>query len=781
MTADTVAAAPEAGARGSRLLALGYAAVALLGAMLMFVIQPLIAKALLPGYGGSFMVWAVVSAFFQGTLVAGYLLAHLLFGTYVSRARGLTYIVFLIGAAAVPAPDLSALATGPTAGSFVGSIMGSLARQIGFPCLVLMAGSVTLQRWWQAHPIAFGKMPWFVFAASNFGSLAGLLAFPTMLEPTYDGQHLAELWHRGLVLWAILLAGCLPWRPLREVDLAATLTPASERPAAADPVTVPDPAGVPPTPTWAEMVARWALPAFAGTTLLGAVTNVITLDLAPVPLLWVVPLAIYLATMTLAFTPNPPFLGLIQRWAPDLFALGITLGLLSELGFTLGLPIRVAIMLFLLATLGLAVHATLATFAPSEGPLLTTYYVTLACGGWLGSLLVAVVIPAVASGLAEWPLALMAAAAAVWRERWWHPEAPDPWLGLRLPALFLLVGGMPSIANQGMPTLGALLVSSVTGAILYTFMAFREAGRLERNRALAVFVAALGLLCIERFGNPGNLHHGSRNHYGIYRVYDQEDLRLLCMGSTIHGTASLASSSWGLPGTYYHPTTPIGRFFARPNPAWRDIGVVGLGAGTIAAFASAGQTVTFYELDPDNEAIARRWFPYLASAAATVRIVTGDGRASLRRAATGSLDLLLLDAFNSDAIPTHLLTLEALAEYRRVVRADGLILCHITNRHLDLAPMLTAAAQRLGLTARLHEDLEPPADEIPPTRWFALGSAPGIDRHLGGLASWTAPPASPGVAPWTDRYSSLWASLEILPRLPEPVGQAQPPQNRTSP
>ncbi|RCK78360.1 MAG: hypothetical protein OZSIB_1462 [Candidatus Ozemobacter sibiricus] len=815
---------------------------AFLGSFLLFVVQPLAGKELLPRAGGSFMVWAVALAFFQVALLGAYLLVHLAFGRAVTGGRVAAFLAWAMAArtAWMPADQLTAPET-----SFTLWEWRALTGLVGLPFLALGTGQLALQRWWQA---AGGADPAFIFAASNAGSLAGLLAFPLVIEPRWTAPTIWAGWHLGTLAWALAMGACaLLLRRGRPggvtpdpahggvtgtaggqafPDQIATapaappprpseiLSPSGENPDAETPER---PSDLPPGfAELAGLISRadspapdpfdrqdqppaWtffdqALPALAGSALLAATTNLLTMDVAAFPLLWAVPLALYLLTWIQAFAARPPDLTGWEDRFPDLLTAGFSLYLITQLGFTLEATVKGAGFLVILYFMALICHTVARHRQPAEPAGLTRFYLALAAGGALGSLFVGLGAPLVFSGLGEYPFALFLGAWAVWRtpppagtaplagsklgaRLPWPDLTLDPFLPIRIGGLLLIVGILPAAFNRGMPETGPFLVTAAVGAMVYLGHALRDAARRGQHRAFVVLAAALCLVGLDAWGTSGTLREAIRNFYGLYKVYDSGDTRFLQMGSTLHGHESLTPAERGKPLYYYHPATPIGAFLSRRPSTWERLGVVGLGAGVLAAFGEPGQTIAFFELDPDGLGLARRWFSYLERSPASVTVAIGDGRLALRAAATSSFDLLILDAFSSDAIPVHLLTLEAIADYRRVLRDDGVLLFHVSNRHFDLRRLLVGAAWRLGLEVRLAENPDPEDPLVYPTRWVAMGSPAGLARHFAGLPDWT-PPASGTVPlePWTDQHSSLWSILGSLQefRLPDRRGPHAP-------
>jgi hypothetical protein len=712
--------------------------------------QPLIGKALLPGFGGSFTVWAIVLTFFQGTLFLGYLLTHLLFSRALTRPRLLLFGGALLATTCFfPFPRPESWETVSRHGLVI-PVLLLLIRHAFVPALLLATCSVSLQRFWGMR-----SSPFHLFAFSNAGSLLGILALPLVFEVWFPLSRNFAFFAAGFRIWAGLMLLSLPWQ--RSLG--------SEHPEELLPEALP-------------AISAWLLPAAAGSAMLVATTNVLTLDVAGVPLLWMLPLLAYILTFILAFRetvshkapetvfhldtsllscpePEEPPFALRFFWL--ILASAFAMSFLQTLGFAVPMAVKLLFHLLLLFFLCLACHQVLFSRRPHQSPHLTRFYLAVSLGGWLGGAVVTFFAPIFFRGLSEFPLSLFFAAWAVWSEPFWKLEKPDPFFLVRALGLILLLFILPALVNRGMPETGPFMVTAGAGALFYVFHALREANTRGINRTLAAAVAALSLFCLEQFGAAsGHLQFATRTPYGVYRVLDQGGIRHLQMGSTFHGHEALTGPQQGRPIMYYHPKTPIGEFLSHPATKWNRAAVVGLGAGIMATFARPDQWLDFFEIDPECEPIARRWFSFLRNFRGRLSIITGDGRLELRRVPPFSYDLIILDAFSSDAIPTHLLTLEAIREYRTRLVPDGLLLFHISNRHLLLGPVLKAAADALQLDIRIAENPEPEDPMALPTRWAALGSPEVLNRHLAGFPVWKTPLASRvSVHPWTDQHINI--------------------------
>jgi hypothetical protein len=670
---------------------------AFLGAALAFLLEPLIAKMLLPSFGGTAAVWTTALVFFQAALVAGYAVAHVsLKALGVRRHTLLQIAVVAVALAALPvaAPGW----TRPSDGAPVALwLVLVLTAAVGLPFIALATNGPTIQRWYAELPIAGAAEPYRLFAASNAGSLVGLIAYPTLVEPNLDLPDQARWWALGYVAFVALSVACAI--VLRRAIRGTSGPPA--KPETTDTDQEPPPRQRSDPPITARRRARWILLAAVPTALLVGVTSHLSTDVAAVPLLWIVPLAIYLVTLVLAFARSSP-----MGDRPAALLLPVA-AVLVGLSFS-GLIVRPIALVFLihLATLflaGLALGGRLAGDRPSASHL-TEYALLVAVGGALGGLAAGILGPLVFPVPLEEQIALVVA--------------------------LLLVPGIGPLAGHR-----RVASAGVVGALL----------------ALALVTAPPALLT-------------ERTFYGTYRVVEPSPARhVLYSGTTVHGMQVLTPEGASVPRSYYYRGGPLGQvltaMLADPRPV--RIGAVGLGTGAVAAYGRPGDRIEFIEIDPAVVAIARdpRLFTYLTDSRAAVDVVVADGRLALEQTAPASFDVLILDAFSSDAVPVHLLTTEAFATAMATVRPRGVIAVHVSNRYLDLEPVVAAAARDLGLVAIAGLDLEPSTTEgADASEWVIVARsyadvadlASGLDwrtaRHLGRDA-------------WTDRSSDLLGAL----------------------
>lgn len=688
-------------AGGTSLPAL-YAATIFLSAALLFLVQPMFARMALPLLGGAPAVWNTTLVFYQVVLLVGYAYAHLTTRRLGVRRQALLHAVVL----ALPLLVLPIAVPGgwspPTTGTPIGWLLGVLLVAVGPPFFAVATTSPLLQVWFArtGHPTAAD--PYVLYAAGNVGSMLALLAYPVLLEPHLRLATQSYLWTGGYAVLAVLMLTCAAavWRTPRAGN--PTLPAAEDATLAAAP------------PLSVRRRLRWVALASVPSSLLLSVTTYLTTTIAPIPLLWVLPLALYLLTFILAFART--------RWvAPRLPALVLPLVLLPlavTLLLQLAEPLWLLFGLHLAGFFGIALvcHGALAADRPPARQL-TAFYLWLAVGGALGGLFTALVAPVIFTRVQEYPLVLALVCVLV---------RPAPAPARRWPV---------RLRNLAWP---AALGTLVAGVLL---------------------------------GNPGHVLLTERSFFGAYRVtIDADDTyRILTHGRIVHGMQSTDPDRRREPLSYFTRSGPIGQVFAavEGHAPPSHVAVIGLGTGSLACYARPGQTWTFYEIDPAVERIARdpRYFTFLQDCAPAATVVLGDARRSLATAPDGRYNLLILDAYSGDAIPVHLLTREALARYCAKLAPGGLLAFHITNGYLDFTPVLAALARDAGLVG-LTED-----NNIVTRAEAALGKTGSqwvvmarTAADLGVLAAdprWQPLQGRPGAAVWTDDFSSVVSVLRL--------------------
>lgn len=680
-------------------------------AFLLFQVQPLIAKIILPWFGGVAAVWITCLLFFQLVLLLGYLYSHLLARSFRPRTQGWIHAALLSASVlALPIlPKQSWKPDGPEHPAW--HILVLLTLTVGLPFFLLSATSPLLQAWYARSRTSMSTYRF--YALSNAASMLALLSYPVIFEPLLTASHQAISWSLAYAAVAILCAA-----------LALATRGNSKLPPKLDAVESA-------RPNWGAMTL-WAALAACGSALLLAVTNHILQQIAAVPLLWVIPLSLYLFSFILCFERSAWYHRRVFLRLVGLALAAMTFALTPSLG---GISLRLVILLYCagLFVCCMFCHGELARLKPPPAHL-TSFYLMCALGGVLGAAFVALIAPQLFSGYYELHTAMGACAILVLVVNHRDPESPF-YQARWQPAWLVLVG----------------LVAVLLASLIVT----------ARNQSARARLTA-------------------RNFYGELRIYDEvapnvvvltggkgqsssEDLRYrkLMNGTIDHGLQFLELEKRREPTSYYGERSGVGialRAAEQQRPRLR-VGVIGLGAGTLAAYSRVGDSYTFYEINPLVVQIAKEQFTFLKDSPARIDIVLGDARLSLEREPPQGFDVLVVDAFSGDSIPVHLLTLEAFALYFRHLKSDGVLAVHISNRYLDLRPVVEAAAEKLGKQAVLaHQEIAREAGTYPST-WVIIGSAKGFLGHekIEGAGEILKPSSNDVL--WTDNYSSLFKIL----------------------
>ena len=662
-----------------------------LGACLLFTMEPLVARMVLPLYGGSFHVWSTTITFFQGILFIGYVYCHI----FAKRLGG--WHLVLVGTPLVWLPLVNWIGLAPPGdGDPAWSLLFQLTLHIALPFGILATTSVIAQSWFTRSDTS-GSSPYPLYASSNAGSILALLAYIALCEPLLGLRDQRSLWYVGYLVYVVLAWRC--WRMT-----------------ASNPKKV-DPAIRPSSDIKGSTLASWLLLSALPSAFMLAVSNVITLELGSVPLVWILPLVLYLLSYVFTF-------GRRQWISPTLlhafWPAAVVCGL-SSLYFVAGGNLWVfaahLVALFALAMVG---HGELHRLRPPPEQL-TVFYLAIAFGGWMGSMAVSLVAPILFNSLAEYPIILGVFALTI--------------LILRKGDLLGALRRHPLLSGLG---------ASVALALPFLI---RSNDRAKEDEVI----------------------YQHRNYYGIYRVanrplnpqkiflntteeeYGPEPfLRALWHGSTIHGFQIMHPITQKYPTSYYHSKGPLGDILGDAKKT-RNVAIIGLGVGTCAAYFQEGESLTFYELDPAIVNIAQSLFTYLDDCPADVRMVVGDARLQLEQAPDHSYDIIMVDAFSSDAIPTHLLTREALSLYDKKLAPQGTLVFHITNRYYDLAAVLksttTESWQALG--KENDELLKPFQDKA----LYCVLRRKGDDVSALLAAGWLSLQGYPNeCSPWSDDY-----------------------------
>lgn len=718
------------------LLTAVFAATLFLSASLLFVLEPMFAKMVLPYFGGSPAVWNTCVMFFQAAMLAGYGYAHLVGRWLPLRGQAVLHVALVL-AAGFTLPVAIADGWIPSAdGAPVAALLVLLVVSLGGPFFVVSSTAPLLQRWFSRTDDPLADDPYFLYAASNLGSIVALAAYPFAIEPRWPLSTQSALWTAAYVAFAVFTAICAAGTLGRTAVRRRTPETAAAGNAAA---------GV----QWSHR-ALWVTLAGVPSSLLLGVTTFLSTDIAAMPLLWTIPLGLYLLTFVIAFGSRHAR----ARFTPAMAGvLGVVLIAATLLGLKEPAWLIVPLHLAGFFTCALALHGRLADVRPSTHHL-TEFYFWIALGGLAGGVFNTLLSPAIFSTVLEYPLALALAVAlrAPGRPRGgWRLSAADVALPLALAAT---VTTLSLALQRGIAgAVGVSVAAGVAGVLLVACA--RRPLRLGSGLALVIVVASLVA------PSGGEVLHAERTFFGVLRVTrdDTTHRQRLFHGSTLHGEQSTEAARRSEPLTYYHRSGPIGQVVAALSGGLQRVAVVGLGAGSLAAYAGPGQRWTFFELDPAVERIARspEYFTYLTDCGARCDVVLGDARLSLALV-PAIYDFVVLDAFSSDAIPAHLVTREAMALYLSRLSADGAIAFHISNRHLDLRPVIGSLAADHGLVARVQLHRPEPGSGASSSLWVVAARHRDALRSLATDARWIDL-TSRSARVWTDDYSDILSIL----------------------
>lgn len=682
-----------------------FAAAVFFSAFLLFALQPMVAKFLLPSFGGTAAVWATCMVVFQTLLLAGYAYAHWLRTKLSPRQQRWTHVAALLVALFFlpPVPNVN-IATAVAHPAW--ELLHSVFTSVGVPFFALAATAPLLMEWFrQAFP---NRTPDRLYAFSNAGSLLALISYPALIEPRLGGKTQSLSW-AGAMLVFLTVCGVVAWWSEKQRKITASQP-------AFSPIKADSKTKMQDTPAW-----LWVALSACGSALLLALTNQITQDVAPMPLLWVAPLGVYLLSFILCFESSRFY----HRWLfmPASFGAFMLLAWMLQEGYLQGFWPQVVGYLSILFCGCMLCHGELYRLRPSPEKL-TAFYLSLSLGGALGGIFVALIAPSIFPMILETPLVA---------------------IGIAALTVFILNRDKSPFSRR-LPLVKAAFFCTLCLA------------------------SALGYAINEL--RAGSIHY-ARSFYGTYRVKEGPRLRLdntdypldlgvarvLYSGQIYHGLQFTRSQASSIPTTYYGEDSGLGLTFRALDKANRKVGAVGLGAGTLAAYGRPGDHFRFYELDQTVLRIAETYFTFLSNCPAHIEIVLGDGRLSLEHESAQNFDLLVLDAFSGDSIPVHLLTSEAMKTYRRHLSPSGVIAFHISNSHVNLEPVVRALAIQQGF----HILFLPPQQTDPKSgklasMWMLLSSneeffhKPEFSSH---------PRYSTDFAPmlWTDDYSSVMPIL----------------------
>jgi hypothetical protein len=750
-TTELSAATVQPSASRNRLVLVVYTAAIFVSALLLFSVQPLFTKMVLPRLGGSPAVWSVAMVFFQSLLLAGYAYAHVLMQV-TNRTMVVALHLVLLAAALLTLPLSIAGSWGepPTSG-YAFWLLGLFAVSIGLPFFALAANNPLLQAWFvrTGHPA--GPDPYFLYASSNIGSFLALLSYPVLLEPMFTLRTQNLMWTGGYGVLVLLIAAC---------GLLLLRSPAG---AVADLQTGETSA---PAPGWL-LRARWIFLASVPSGLLIAVTAHISTDVAAAPLLWVLPLSLYLLTWVLVFQSRPL---LPHKWMLMLQPLAIAgvIALLA-LGGEQNLLLTLGGHQLCFFVIAMACHGELARTRPAA-KYLTGFYVALSFGGMVGGLFAGLISPYAFSWVAEYPILLALAALCrpsdggerwpSW-SRWYWPVLAVLAVALIAPAWF--AGKIPAwMLDHRVWTASAVGILAAALALL-----------LKANRAKIFATVVLALVLIRVYPADDGRVETVRSFFGVHKIVVMPggQYHVLMHGTTIHGAQKFLNSD-GTPVSgrpepisYYHRDGGIGQAITAVRErkgAPLRVAVIGVGSGTLACAAEPGETWKFFEIDQTMVDTARdpKYFSYIQNCAPDAQPVIGDARLTFAKELDGVYDLIIVDAYSSDAIPIHLATQEAMKIYKDKLAPQGLVVMHVSNRHLELSSVVVGIADANDMKSWVYSEDSGRDNEYIFATTVVVSARDEAD--IGKLASsdqWALTEPTENQRVWTDDYSNVLGAV----------------------
>lgn len=720
-----------------------FASAAFASAVLLFWLQPLFSKTVLPLLGGTPSVWNTCMLFYQSVLLAGYAYSHYTTRWLGSKNQAILHIILMLSALMVLPLPVTNDFTNPPLDMPILWLLIQMTLTIGFPLFVLSANAPLLQSWFNHTQNKDSGDPYFLYAASNTGTLLVLLAFPFLIEPLLGIKEQTNVWLYGYGGFTVLAAicVCMLWCYYKKEDPSQKDAEELQ--------------SIPPSPLLYDRIV-WVVWAFLPSALLLSVTQYITTDVASVPFFWVLPLAVYMATFALVFAKKTLILIHWIEWAQPFILIPPLTTVIAGTGMYFWIDLVVQMSAFFIHCM--FCHNRLVQSRPHPAHL-TTFYFCLALGGVLGSVFVTLVAPNIFASVMEYPLLLLLMVIVCWK---FNPVTHKVnqmgvialLLGLLMLCLCLASGVITFISASGV--LALVLVSTLIGPAILR--------NLQHTLSVRIAFGMVILAGIYIVAQDSNVLYRSRDFFGAYKIVHNTkwDQNVLYVGSTIHGAQFRNPEFQDYPVGYFDPEGALGDVFSVFNAYYpnANIAVCGLGVGSIAAYGELGQSITYYEINPHVYDIAANsgYFTYLSNSKADIKTVFGDARITIQQAEEQSFDMIILDAFNSDSVPVHLLTNEAFEIYQQKLKPHGWIAVQISNRYLDLQPVIATVAEHMGWTAILHdEDLDSNSqrNNRMSASWILMFEQEKWTEDFSVFDIWKPLPNDGSIEMWTDNHATV--------------------------
>jgi SAM-dependent methyltransferase len=715
-----------------------------LAAFLLFQIELIISKIFLPKFGGSYLIWGACIVFFQSILLLGYLYSHIVVQkTWLFKYKYLHLALIILPLLFFPGRPLPII-TADNHLPIVISIFPQLFISIGIVFFALSTVSIVTQSWLFSSDLSGYSNPFILYGASNLGSFIALLSYPFIFELAFDTNQQLVIWRFGYLLFVLFYSvafrlikvnhtQCLSSAPILKTTTLFKQFKYTE--------------------AMREGIS-WFLLSAAGSVIFLSVTNIITYEITPCPLLWIIPLCVYLLSFVLNFKEKPFF----PEWIKN--NINLYVGFTTLLFFFTQMrifPILIIIIAYGVSLFILCMYCQRELFMtkPKGNSRLTVFYLIIAFGGAAGSVMVTWIAPLIFTNTLEFIFGLFVISLALSIK---ENKSRIRFLHLRFIVYIVLLLILWPLVFKQYNFFGIIIM-----VILFKWI-FSE---LKTARVLN-----LCLVCIfitAAFFSDNWMHNGRniyvhRNYYGIYRLNLVNSMLVLLNGTTVHGQQYIDKNKKNEPLSYFHHDTPVGKLLDSNIFQVKNMGIVGLGGGTLAAYGREGQEIDFFELDRDVFDIAESFFTYLKDSHAKINCIFGDARISLKKAPENNYDLLIIDAFSSDSVPVHLLTVEAIKEYKKHLKPDGIILFHVSSRYFDLTPVLFNNAKVVNAYAVVDSNGEGNGQAYWPSLWVTLTWDAHSKDSLIQKLHWKEEGDKFKVKkmkPWTDAYSNVLSVLKI--------------------
>lgn len=717
-----------------------YSVTLFLSATLLFWVQPMFGKMILPFLGSTPSVWNTCMCFFQGMLLIGYVYSHVLTKWLGVRKQAVLHLLLLLVVLFFLPIHISNSLSVPTDKNPVFWLLFLLSVSVGIPFFTVSTTAPLLQKWFSNTSHIHAKDPYFLYASSNLGSIFALVGYIVFLEPNFRLVDQNKLWTCGYYFLAALILAC-----------AVVLWRASDNGEKTNSFLISSDVGL-------KNKISWVLLSFVPSSLLLSVTTYLSTDIAAIPLIWVLPLVIYLLTFVIAFSKKPIFSHELMVRIMPILVLPMVIYLVSPQIKFIWLSILSHLLTFFV--LAMVCHGELVRKRP-QAEYLTEFYLCISLGGFLGGIFNALIAPLIFKTVFEYPLGIILACFLRPGLNLEKENKKGKVLDYVLPIVFGIVVFIFVLWLKSVNLKLAWLTNFVIFGLPAVFCFIFSSRPVRFGLSVAVFIF-IGMFYI---GQEGKALLTERSFFGVHRVILSEDKKFhrLVHGRTVHGAQKIYERNICEPLTYYHRTGPIGQLFKMlsNNDSRFKIGAIGLGAGSLACYGKPEQSWTFYEIDPVVEKIAsnKNYFTFLTNSQMMINIALGDGRLSIKKSPDSYFDLIILDAFSSDSIPVHLITKEAIELYFKKLVSDGILAFHISNQYLNLKPVLGNIAQGEGLVSFVQEDLKITKEEKENGKegsiWVVMTRNDKNIRKLFDDRRWQLLSSDPQARLWSDDFSNI--------------------------